>query len=133
MKIDEHVAKAKRFEATIQKLNIEADYEVINWASMHFCTHLINGALHARGITAEDWDIRHTWYLLEDYPDQARLAAKLDEEFHQALRALHVFENLRQTHVRGPGPYGPEIVARAKIAYDRVKEFCGKTLAAVAR
>jgi len=130
MKIAEHVAKAKHFEATIQKLDLEADYEVINWARMHVCSNLLNGALHARAVTPEDWDIYHTWYL-EDYPDQAHLATKLDEEFRQVLEALTVFESLRQTHVRGQGPYGPEIVDRSKNAYDQIKDFCDRTIATI--
>lgn len=123
MKIAEHIAKAKRFEATIQKLDLDSDYEVINWARMHACSHFLNGALHARSITPEEWDIRHTWYL-EDYPDQAQLAAKLDDEFRQALWSLTVFEGLRQTHVRGQGPYGPEITAISTRAFDHIKNFC---------
>ena len=123
MKIAEHVAKAKRFEDTIQKLDVQADYEIINWARMHVCTHLLNGALHARGVTPENWDIRHTWYL-EQHPDPAHLYKKLDSECREALKVLTIFEGLRQTHVRGEGPFGPEVTLLAEKALNQIKEFC---------
>jgi hypothetical protein len=123
----QHVAKAKRFQATVAKLDARDDFEMINWARMHICTHLLNGALHAAGVTPEDFDISHTWYF-EDYPDQAGLDAKLGTEFREALSALTVFESLRQTHVRGPGPYGPEITQWAEDAYQRIVKFCETVL-----
>lgn len=132
MKIAEHVAKAKRFEDTIQKLDVQADYEIINWARMHVCSHLLNSALHARGVTPENWDIKHTWYL-EDHPDQAHLDKNLDPEFRQALWALTVFEGLRQTHVRGEGPYGPEITLLAEKAFNQIKDFCRRTISSPSR
>jgi hypothetical protein len=127
MQTAQHVAKAKRFQATMAKLSVREDYEMINWARMHVCTHLLNGALHAAGVTSDDFDISHTWYF-EDYPDQAALDARLGMEFREALSALTVFESLRQTHVRGPAPYGPEITEWAAEAYQRIVKFCDKVL-----
>ena len=123
-----HVAKAERLEATLQKLNITDDYEAIIWAKMHAATHLMNGALHTRGATPKDWDISHTWYL-EDYPDPARLAAALDDDFRQALWAMTVYEGLRQTHVRGQGPYGPAIICLAQKEFDQIEAFCKRVIA----
>ena len=109
----------------MNKLDAEEDYESIMWARMHICTNLLNGALHSQGITPEDFDISHTWYL-EDFSDQAHLEKNLNQEFRKALKKLIVFESLRETHVRGPAPYGPIALAASDEAYFHIRKFCAR-------
>jgi hypothetical protein len=109
----------------MNKLGAEEDYESIMWARMHICTNLLNGALHAKGITPEDFDFNHTWYLA-DFPDQSHMEKNLDGEFRKALRELLVFENLRETYVRGPAPYGAMALAASDEVYFHIREFCRK-------
>ena len=127
MKVADHIRKAERFEATIRKLNSRADYEAIMWARMHAATQRMNGALHAKSVTPEDWDISHS-FNIERYEDQGHLASALDDEFREALWRLTVFESLRQTHVRGQGKYGPEIITLAQRDFDRIEAFCNRMI-----
>lgn len=127
MKAEAHILKAGRFEATIGRLDPEEDYEAIIWASMHVCTHWLNAVFHAKGITPEDIDFEHTFYL-EKIPDQESLRASLDDELRGVLKALEVFEGLRTTHVRGPGPYGPAICEMSGEAFERIKAYGQKSV-----
>ncbi len=54
------------------------------------------------------------------------LAEKLDGDFYEALGKLTVFESLRETHVRGPAPYGPAVLAASDEAYAHIRELCTK-------
>ncbi len=123
--MQDHIEKAGRFERSVKKLDAAEDCESIMWGRMHICTHLMNGALHAGGVTPEDFDIDHTWYL-GDFPDQAHLEKTLDGEFREALRKLAVFEHLRESCVRGATPYGPALLAASDEAYVHIREFCAK-------
>ncbi len=128
MTIDEHMAKAERFNASLKCLDPVDDYEAVMWARMHICSNWINAALHAKAVTPEDDDVAHTWYLF-DYRDKEFLEKNLDEETRDALSQLTVFESLRTTHVRGPGPYGPDIGKLSNKAFNHLKEFCAKAVA----
>ena len=125
MNAKDHIEKAGRFERSIKKLDTAEDCESIMWARMHICTNLLNAAFHAAGITPEDFDFSHTWYL-EDFPDRAHLEKTVDGEFRGALRKLTVFEHLRETCVRGAAPYGPALLAASDEAYLHIREFCAK-------
>lgn len=130
MKIEEHMAKADRFVQSAKKLDAEQDFEAVMWARMHICSNWMNAALHAKGITPETDDVAHTWYLF-DYADHDFLEANIDEETRRALSELTVFESLRTTHVRGPGTYGSEVCKLSDRAYDYLKEFTEKAIAAM--
>lgn len=125
MEIERHMEKAARFERTAGRLRCEEDYETIIWARMHACTHWLNAAFHAQKITPADLDFEHTWYL-EKIPDQERLRAHLDNDLRDVLSALTVFEGLRATHVRGPGPYGSAITEMSEEAFDRIKTYASR-------
>ena len=125
MKVKEHIEKAGRFERSAKKLDAAEDFEAILWARMHICTNLLNAAFHAAGITPEEFDFSHTFYL-EEFPDRAHLEKTVVGDFREALRKLAVFENLRETCVRGSAPYGPELLAASNEAYDYLREFCAK-------
>ena len=90
---------------------------------MHACTQWINGVLHAKGITDEDWDISHTWYL-DRMDDPTRLSSKLDDALLVAIEKITYFERIRMSHVRGPCPYGKEILDISDEAYQHVENYC---------
>ncbi len=130
MKIEEHMAKAGRFVQSLKKLDAEQDFEAVMWGRMHICSNWMNAALHAKGVLPENDDVAHTWYLFE-YGDHDFLEANIDEETRLALTELTVFESLRTTHVRGPATYGSEVCKLSERAYNHLKEFTEKAIAAV--
>jgi len=115
-----HLAKAARFAASAARLDAEEDYEAIMWAGMHMCTHWTNAIFHAKGLTGVEFDFEHTWYI-DRCPDTGRVVAGLDDQLRGLMDALAVFEGLRTAYVRGPGPFGPEVLARSAQALDRVR------------
>lgn len=130
MKIEEHMAKAERFAQSVKKLDPEKDFEAVMWGRMHICSNWMNAALHAKGVIPETDDVAHTWYLF-DYGDHDFLEAHIDEETRCALTELAVFESLRTTHVRGPGTYGSEVCHLSERAYNHLREFTEKAIAAI--
>ena len=120
MKAKHHLKKARRFMASAKRLHPVDDYEAVMWANMHICTHWINAVFHKNGLTAEDYDFEHTWHL-ERCDDPERIRAGLNREMQTLLDALTVFEALRTAYVRGPAPYGPEILERSYEDLDRVQ------------
>ena len=66
-----------------------------------------------------------------EYGDHDFLEANIDEETRLALTELAVFESLRTTHVRGPATYGSEVCELSERAYNHLKEYTEKAIAAV--
>ena len=115
-----HLAKAAHFAATADRLHPEEDYEAIMWAGMHMCTHWTNAVFHARGLTTVEFDFEHSWYI-DRCPDTDKVLAGIDDQLAGLLDALAVFEGLRTAYVRGPGPFGPEVLARSQKALNKVR------------
>lgn len=110
MDVAVHLEKFRRLEATMAKLDLEADYETLIESAMHAATHLVNVLLHRRGLTP---DLLHVGMPpIEDEGD-ARVA--------EALAALKTIEDLRPFYVRGTEPYTPEVSGGCLEAYRRVK------------
>ena len=120
MKPELHLTKAAHFAATAARLDPVEDYEAVMWAGMHMCTHWTNAIFHAKGLTGVEFDFEHSWYI-DRCPDTDRVLAGLDDQLGGLLDALTVFEGLRTAYVRGPGPFGPEVLARSQEALDRVR------------
>ena len=120
MKPELHINKAARFITIANQMSPERDYEAIMWANLHVSTHLINAIFHVNELTGEDFDFEHTWHLYR-FPDEERLRAGLDIDMQELLDTLTVFEALRTTYVRGPGPYGVEVFHRNFDDVDRVR------------
>jgi hypothetical protein len=127
MDIAGHLEKANHFVDAITVLDPVEDYETIIWARMHACTQWINGVLHAKDITDENWDISHTWYL-DRMDDPSRLTSKIDDALLVALEKITNFERIRMSHVRGPCPYGKEILKESNEAYEHVEKYCKSIL-----
>lgn len=117
-----HLTKAAHFAATAARLDPTEDYEAIMWAGMHSCTHWTNAIFHAKGLTDVEFDFEHSWYI-DRCPDTDRVLAGLDGQLGGLLDALAVFEGLRTAYVRGPGPFGPEVLAQSQEALERVRSF----------
>lgn len=127
MNAQEHIEKAGRFERSLKKLDASEDYEAIMWARMHICTNLVNAAFHTAGVTPVDFDFSHTFYL-EKFPDHEHLKKTVTGDLREVLRKLTVFEHLRETCVRGPAPYGPELLSASDEAYFHIRDICAKRI-----
>ena len=123
-----HMDKAARYVATIGGLDPEDDYETILWASMHACTHWMNAIFHAKGLTGEDFDVAHTWYL-DGCPDRGRLDPKLDDQMRKVLDAMSLFERLRLSHVRWDAPFGAQAVRDSRATFDWMRKTAEDCLA----
>ena len=53
--------------------------------------------------------------------DPERIRNGLDDDMQTLLDTLTVFEALRTTYVRGPAPYGPELLERSYNDLERVR------------
>ena len=129
MLIEEHLAKAKRFIESAGKLDPVDDYEAILWARMHIGSNWLCAALHALGMTPPEDDVAHTWWLF-DYGDKDKFEAHIDEAMVKAFKALGVFESTRQSHVRGPGPYGPEVLKHSDEALNYLEKYAREKIGA---
>ena len=116
-----HLTKARHFSKTVTCLDAKEDYEAIMWAGMHMCTHWTNAVFHAKGLTSVEFDFEHSWYI-DRCPDTDKVLAGIDDQLAGLLDALAVFEGLRTAYVRGPGPFGQDVLARSQEALDRVRE-----------
>lgn len=116
-----HLSKAARFAATSDRLHPEEDYEEIMRAGMHMCTHWTNAVFHARGLTSIEFHFEHSWYI-DRCPDTDKVLAGIDDQLAGLLDALAVFERLRTAYIRGPGPFGPGVLARSQVALNSVRD-----------
>lgn len=127
MKILDHLEKAQRFTGTLERLDDrKADYEAIIWARMMASIHWMNAVVHAKGIIPENWDLNHTWYL-DQYPDQSILE-KIDDPLREALGCVSVYERIRTSHIRGPSPFGEEILKLADSSFEQFEAYCRDVL-----
>lgn len=100
MRIEHHLYKVGRFQATLSKLNYEDDYETMIEDFLLAATHLINALLHQKAIIPEDKDIKHN-----------RLFGYMKEEHTldtspQIAELIQQLEQLRPSHVYGKGHNG---------------------------
>jgi hypothetical protein len=103
---EEHIAKAKRIEASLRRLSA-SDFEIRIDGAMLAATHYTNLALHRLGLTKPDRDIIHTEFLrVIDYRRFSAAAPVL-------VHTLEEIENLRPPYVRGDAPDGAAAGERA--------------------
>jgi len=123
MKIESHLAKFRRLDATLRKLDPGNDQELWIWTAMNAGVHLLNAALHDCGATDEKDSFHSQVEGLYAMPDresgalrdvmhppgdvmhvgQPPIAAPLSASIELASGALRSIEDLRETHVRGSG------------------------------
>lgn len=121
MKIASHIAKFRRLDATLVRLDPGTDQEMWIWTAMNAGVHMLNAALHACGATAEH-DAFHTQveglYVVPDratgalrdampplgdimHVGQPPIAATVPAGVERASAALRIIEDLRERFVRG--------------------------------
>jgi len=138
VKIPSHLAKFRRLDATLARLDPIEDQELWIWTAMNAGVNLLNAALHRCGATA-DTDSFHTQvegvYAVPDRRDatmqdrmhapgdvmhvgQPAIPGPLPEAILRGSEALRVIENLREIFVRGPRRARPGEVRSWRDAYD---------------
>ncbi|HKA43442.1 MAG TPA: hypothetical protein VKF40_15795 [Burkholderiales bacterium] len=121
MRIQDHVEKARRIEATMtKKLDRDGDYELVLEGYMLAGTHLLNAILHKLTVTREDFDLLHSNKPVLETPIEARL-----QPFFEAMRYI---EDLRPGYLRGLKPWRVEDGRGCAESYEKVKRFAAQVL-----
>ena len=104
MRPREHILKAERLEASLNKLKPADDFEMVIELCMLSATHLFNAALHVEGVTHGHSDQSHTVRPPLEYHRKSP-----SEALCKGMDALAYIENLRPVYVRGGAPFEQEI------------------------
>jgi len=122
MRTEYHLTKAKRFLATMSKLDYKEDYETLIEDYLLAAAHYINASLHKLHKVKEDKDVKHNqlsgFIRRENYFDEN--SAKISELIQQ-------LEQLRPSHVYGKGENG-NIAKKAEEIFLKIKIFCEELL-----
>ncbi len=141
MEVRFHREKFDRLLRARSKLDSLDDFELWFWIGMTAATHMVNAALHARGVSADGhyysyhvfglyvlperdangWkrapkppgDIVHT-----GRPELPAVNAANDTDLLDAFSALRVLEDMREPFVRGNRPITPFVAAACAKAFD---------------
>ncbi len=145
MKVESHLAKFRRLDAMLRRLDPLADQELWVWTAMNAGVHLLNAALHRSGVTSET-DSFHTQvegvYAVPDrigggmhdrmhapgdvmHVGQPKLQGALPAALERAFGALRTIEGLREGFVRGARRAEPGEARQWEEAY----ESCVRELA----
>jgi hypothetical protein len=116
MKPSEHLVKAKRLEASLARLDPEADYEMVVELCMLAASHYFNVALHATDVTHEAMDQSHTFQ-----PPMRYLSRAPGPEIQRGMEALRFVEGLRKRFVRGGAAYDLATIAQCLERFDEAK------------
>jgi hypothetical protein len=132
-----HLAKFRRLDAMLDRLDPIADQELWIWTAMNACVNLLNGALHRCGVT-EETDSFHTQvegvYAVPDraagvmndrmhapgdvmHAGQPALPGAMPPAIQRAGDALRRIEDLREPYVRGAKRARPDDVDEWRAAY----------------
>jgi len=106
MEIDQHIAIARRIEASLQKC-AACDYEMKIEAAMLAGTHWLNVLLHRLAATPSRQDVFHSYLLTVNEFRRLAVAAE------KPLQALAAIEDARPPFVRGNHPGGEHAAERA--------------------
>lgn len=112
----EHIKKAERLEATLQKLDPEDDYEMVIDNCMNAVTHYMNAAFHAEGITHEMQDQGHT-----SRPPLRFLSSSPRGKLKKAMGPVEFIETLRPRFVRGTEPCERETIEKCINCFEEAK------------
>lgn len=115
MSPEAHRRKAERIERSLAKC-ARKDYEAVIEAAMLAGSHWFNMALHVFGLTAEDDDVVHTYFLTGNQSQRYGILAG------DMLAALDAIEQLRPLYVRGNAPGGEAAGRRAFELLARIRE-----------
>ena len=120
MRIEDHIAKAKRLEATLAKLDLDRDHALCLEGYMLAGTHLLNALLHQRAVTSEKFDLNHT--------DRPVLDKPVDESLRPVFAALKRIEDLRPDYLRGTKSWTPEQARTCRDSYAAIKAAADQAL-----
>lgn len=122
MKIEYHLGKVGRFEATIGKLDYEEDYETMIEDFLLAAAHLINASMHKLQSLKQDKDIRHN-----QLSGFLKRENALGEHSTGVSELIQQLEQLRPSHVYGKGENG-ETAKKAEEIFNQIKEICQEIL-----
>ena len=138
MEIATHREKIERLTDLLTRLEPVEDFEIWMWASMTAATNALNAALHHLGVTepgklyphqipglyvepqpVEEWRWRKVFAAPGDviHLGLPPLAGTIPDRVFEAAKALAVIEDMREEHVRGAQPIGPQLVDQCAAAY----------------
>ena len=121
MRPREHILKAERLEASLNKLKPSDDFEMVIELCMLAATHLFNAALHVEGVTHGHSDQSHTVRPPIEYHRKSPSAA-----IGKGMEALASIEKLRPVYVRGGTPFTQDVADACLQNYaDAKKIFLG--------
>src|SRR5262245_39176910 len=121
MRIQDHVEKARRIEATMTgKLDRDGDYELVLEGYMLAGTHLLNAILHKLAVTKEDFDLLHS--------DKPVLEAPVETRLQPFFAAMRYIEDLRPGYLRGLKPWRTEDGKGCAEMYEKVKRLAEQVL-----
>lgn len=118
MKIEHHLHKIERFQATLTKLNYEDDYETMIEDFLLAAAHIINALLHKKNILPEDKDIQHN-RLFGYMKNEHTLSASSG----QIAELIQQLEQLRPSHVYGKGRNG-DTARHAESIFTQLHQLC---------
>jgi hypothetical protein len=138
MEVAAHKEKISRLSDLIGRLDPIEDFEIWMWACMSAATNALNAALHHLGVTQPFEYYPHQIPGLYVAPEPIspwhwkRIFATPGDVIHiglppfeapvpprilEAVKGLHVIEDLRETHVRGGKTITPDLAASCAAAY----------------
>ena len=111
---DEHLVKARRIVASLEKLSLESDAMCVIDGAVIAGYHLGNALLHRHGVLP---DVEHA-----NTPSKLPVApAQLPTAIQPAFAAFTELERLRLEHVRSPGACDATLAKRAWQLLDDIR------------
>ena len=122
MRIENHVIKAKRFLATLKKLDYAEDSETIIEILVMASSHYANAAMHKLRTIPEDRDIKHN-HMAGIIKREKTLGDKSEE----VSELIHQIKQFRPSYVYGKAD-NERFVKKCKEAFDRIQQVCEEIL-----
>ena len=122
MRIEHHLNKIERFQATLSKLDYQEDYETMIEDFMLASAHLINAAMHKLKTLPEDKDVKHNQLFGHLKREDA-----LGSESQTVSELIQQLEQLRPSHVYGRGANGGT-AKKAEEFFLKIKSICENIL-----
>jgi hypothetical protein len=111
MRVYNHIVRAEHIEATLRKLNLEDDYEMVIENCMLALTHYYCAALHVEGVTPVFFNPPHV-----NNPPLHYFRRSPSQELKKAIEHLKYIEKIRNPHLRGLGSLSPSDIV--DVSYD---------------
>ncbi len=122
MRIENHIIKAKRFLATLKKLDYAEDSETIIEILVMAASHYINASMHKLRTIPEDRDVKHNQ--IYGIIKREKSLGNKSEEISELIQQI---EQFRPSYVYGKAD-NERFVKKCKEAFDRIQQFCEEIL-----